>query len=415
MTGVEERGAVDGAEAGGTAQPRLSLLRGPFLLILPLTLFGYGLETVVRTVAPLMMLARGGDAVAVGILASAYALPSVIFRPIVGGLIDSWRHGRLLRSGMVATTIVPMFLLLPGQLTLIVIRFINGIAWTFFSVSTHSLVAKLAPPDRRGEASGIFMGMYAVASLLGPGIAVALYAGSGEALALLVAALLGVIAFVVTTRIKVPESGPGATAQDVPTTTAARWLGRLVEPSALPWTLLLITSYSAYAIFSIFPPVYALEVGVPVEVLVAYFPIFGFAQAISSPLFGRLGDRVGRRTSMVIGCTVAGVGLLIATIPSFITFTIAAFVFSMSQSLVNSTISALTMERAPKHRLGSAMATYTMGFQIATGLSSLLWGALITSVGFGAVFLVGAAFQVLSVVLSFVLIGTPPRRDPAPR
>jgi MFS family permease len=147
-------------------------------------------------------------------------------------------------------------------------------------------------------------------------------------------------------------------------------------------------------------------VGVPLDVLVLYFPIFGFAQAVSSPIFGRLADKLGRRTSMVLGCLMAGTGLLIATIPSFVTFTVAAFVFSMSQSLVNTTISALTMERAPKHRLGSAMATYTMGYQVATGLSSLLWGALITSIGFSLVFVVAAGFQVLTIVLSFLLIGS---------
>jgi predicted MFS family arabinose efflux permease len=53
------------------------------------------------------------------------------------------------------------------------------------------------------------------------------------------------------------------------------------------------------------------------------------------------------------------------------------------------------------------MATYTMGYQVATGLSSLLWGALITSVGFSWVFVVAAAFQVLTIALCFVFIGPP--------
>jgi MFS family permease len=123
-------------------------------------------------------------------------------------------------------------------------------------------------------------------------------------------------------------------------------------------------------------------------------------------MFGRLADRLGWRTSMVLGCLMAGTGLLIATVPSFVTFTIAAFVFSLSQSLVNTTISALTMERAPRHRLGSAMATYTMGYQVATGLSSLLWGALITSLGFSWVFVVAAGFQVLTIGLSWAFIGS---------
>jgi MFS family permease len=252
------------------------------------------------------------------------------------------------------------------------------------------------------------MGMYALAGLLGPTIGVAIYTASGEILAMVAAVALGVVGFVVATRIAVPESGSAAGAPRAGADARWRGLGGLVEPSALPWTLLLITSYSGYAIFAIFPPVYALHLGVPVEVLILYFPIFGLAQAMSSGVFGRLADRLGWRTSMVLGCLMAGTGLLVATIPSFAMFTVAAFIFSLSQSLVNTTISALTMERAPKNRLGSAMATYTMGYQVSTGLSSLLWGAVITSVGFVWVFLAAAALQVLTIALSFAFIGARP-------
>jgi MFS family permease len=388
---------------------RPSLLSGPFLLVLPLTLFGCGLEAVLRTVTPLMMLDRGGTAITVGILASAYALPSLLFRPVVGYLIDSWRHGRLLRLGALGSTVLPVLLLIPGQVAMIVVRFLNGTAWVFFSVANHSLVAKLAPANRRAEASALFMSMYALAGLLGPAIGVALYTSSGELVAIAAAVVIGVGALAVALRVQAPETSRRAQQEPSPAGTDRGWLAILVEPSALPWTLLLVTSYTAYALFTIFPPVYALAVGAPVELLVVYFPIYGIGQVVSSPVFGRLADRLGRRSSIVLGCAMAGTGLVVATIPSIVTFTIAAFVFSLSQSLVNPTISALTMERAPKHRLGSAMATYTMGYQVSTGLSSLLWGALITIVGFTWVFVVAIGFQILTIALSFALIRSPGR------
>jgi MFS family permease len=227
------------------------------------------------------------------------------------------------------------------------------------------------------------------------------------------AILLGAVALAVALRIEVPETARSAAPKPASAGAGGRWLTVLVEPSALPWTLLLVTSYTAYALFTIFPPVYALSVGAPVEWLVVYFPIFGVGQVISSPVFGRLADRLGRRSAIVLGCVMAGSGLVLATIPSIVTFTIAGFVFSLSQSLVNPTISALTIERAPKQRLGSAMATYTMGYQVSTGLSSLLWGALITAVGFSWVFAVAVGFQVLSVGLSFALIRSGGRANQA--
>ncbi|MSP57212.1 MAG: MFS transporter [Myxococcales bacterium] len=395
---------------------RESLLRGSFLLVLPLTLLAYSLEAIIRAITPLIVLDRGGDAVMVGLVASAFALPSIIFRPIAGGLVDSGRHRTILRGGVIATAVGPilLLLLLPGTIYMLVVRFLHGTAWTFFSVSNHSLVAKLAPADRRGEASGLFMTMYALAGLIGPALGVALYTMSGEVAPVLVGVLVGSGAILVAIRIEVPESNRQP--DSAPRAGGGpSFLARFVEPSALPWTLMLVTSYSAMSIFAVFPPVYALSVNAPVELLVPYFAIFGLAQAIAQPMAGPLADRLGRRRSMIIGCTVAAAGLIVAIVPSFATFTLAGFVFGLTQALVNPTISALTMERAPRHRIGTAMATYSMGYQVGIGLSSLLWGAMITLVDFSWVFVVAAGFQLLTVGLTLKLLpGRPVQSVAAP-
>ena len=136
------------------------------------------------------------------------------------------------------------------------------------------------------------------------------------------------------------------------------------------------------------------------EVLIAYFPIFGLAQVLFQPFVGRLGDRLGRARSMISGTAIAAVSLVVALAPGFAAFTIAAVIYAIAQSLVMATVSALTMERAPKHRLGSAMATYSVGFQVATGISSLAWGTMIASVGFGWVFAVALGLQLLTMALA---------------
>jgi MFS family permease len=154
--------------------------------------------------------------------------------------------------------------------------------------------------------------------------------------------------------------------------------------------MLLLTSYSAYSIFANFAPVYAQELGVPAEALIAYFPIFGLSQAASQPLAGKFADVLGRLRSMVVGSLVAAAGMFVAVlpgVPSFASFTAASVIFGLSQSLINPTIIALIIERAPRSRLGSAMATYSIGYQFAIATSSLIWGSLIIYVGFTWVFL----------------------------
>jgi MFS family permease len=418
----------------GTIVPTESLLAGPFRLFWPASFLIYGLDAVLRALVPVIALDRGGDAVLVGLLGTAFAIPSVLFRPIVGSLVDSWQHRLVLRSAALGVAT----LLLPGSLALLVGRFLYGSAWAAYSVSNHALLAKLAPPARRAEASGGYLTAGGIGALILPGLGVALYTGTGVELPILFVLTLGLAGVLVVARIAVPATGPqpggagrtpggnagrtpggnaggitggasgGTTARNAGGTageaaTGARkepLLTRFFEPSAVPGAILLVTTYSAWSIFTVFPAVYAEHVNEPVEVLIAYFPIFGLAQVLFQPFVGRLGDRLGRARSMISGATIAAVGLLVAMIPGFATFTAAAVIYAIAQSLVMATVSALTMERAPKHRLGSAMATYSVGFQVATGISSLAWGAMINSVGFGWVFAAALALQVLTIALA---------------
>jgi hypothetical protein len=52
--------------------------------------------------------------------------------------------------------------------------------------------------------------------------------------------------------------------------------------------------------------------------------------------------------------------------------------------------------------MGSAMATYTLGFPLATGGSAALWGLVITVAGYPTPFLVGAVLHATLLVLLFI-------------
>jgi MFS family permease len=247
------------------------------------------------------------------------------------------------------------------------------------------------------------MTMPALGQLLLPGLAVAIYTATGhEAFPIFVGVALGLGAFLVTTRIAVPPPTPRpASAVE----SGKGLLERFVEPSALAGTAILVASFSSWSIFTVFPSVYVQHVGAPVEVLVLYFPIFGLAQAISQPVFGRFADQLGRMRSITAGALMAIIGLLIVIVPPqvvapMVTFSIGAFIYALSQSLVAPTISALVMERAPRHRLGSAMATYSSGYQLSTGIGSIVWGAIIATFGFTWLFLVAAGVQVLAIAIA---------------
>jgi len=51
--------------------------------------------------------------------------------------------------------------------------------------------------------------------------------------------------------------------------------------------------------------------------------------------------------------------------------------------------------------MGSAMATYTLGFPLATGGSAAVWGVIIAEAGYPAPFLVGVALHATLLILLF--------------
>lgn len=380
--------------------------------MLGLAMVGFGLEGILRTVVPLMVLQRGGDAVMVGLVAGIYALPSILFRPLIGGLVDRWNHRAVLRLGALAGSIVPAFLLLPGILSLFVVRFVHGTGWAFYSVANQALMAKLAPSRRRGEASGYYMAMPALATLLGPGLGVALFTTTGEVPVVVLTVVLGLVASFAAMRQTVPgpiaRQRPAGHADAAPRSWRSQWL----EPSAVPATMMVATFMSAHSLFIVFPPVYALAVGAPIELLAIYYPVYGLAMTVSQLVVGRTSDRVGRATTIRIGCLIAIGSLGIATIgQGLLTFVAASVGFGVAVSLVSPALSALTIDRSPPDRIGAAMATYSVGYGLATGVSSVMWGALIVAFGFPWPFVVAIVLQLATIALSLRHAG--PRWRPA--
>jgi predicted MFS family arabinose efflux permease len=72
---------------------------------------------------------------------------------------------------------------------------------------------------------------------------------------------------------------------------------------------------------------------------------------------------------------------------------------------------AMAIDRSDPRRMGAAMATYTLGFQLAIGAGAALWGFLIDRFGYPSPYLVAIALQAL--LLAVLLVVRPHARPPA--
>jgi MFS family permease len=280
-------------------------------------------------------------------------------------------------------------------------RLTQGLGWAMFGTANNVVLARLAPASRRGEASAWFNIMWALGFIVGPPLGLAIYAVVGQELPFVVASIFALTALGTVTILR--RMVPAATlpaSSTMPETPGL--VARLVEPAALPTMAILSTFMAGQALFLAFAPVYARSIGAPDQVLALYFPVFGIVLALGQLLTGRFSDRFGRRATIIAGCATGSTGLLVAAIaPTWAVFAAGAAAFALASAVVNPAAAAATIDRAPAGRTGVAMATFSIGYQVAFGLGGALWGIVIAAVGYPEPFLVAIGLQIACAAVAF--------------
>ena len=368
---------------------RVALYTVPFVGVMLIWFLVYDQNFIIQPILPLLVLERGGDTATVGLVFAAYSIPSIVLRPWIGRLADRFGARRVLLGGALGLAAAgPAYL--AGSLPLIALnRVLHGTAWAAINTGNPSLMARIAPASRRGEAAGMFDLMPGIAQLVMPSIGLLIYAAVGSSGVFVVAALLGLAAAAVL-LVAIPASMPaGRPAQ------AAAGPRSLLEPTAILPMLFQLMFNSVSSLFLVYPPILAAIHGIPIADLALYYPIYGLTLVGVRFLTGRVIDRLPRMLLIAGGAVVAIIALAIAAAATTVlTLSLAGALFAAAAGFSSPAVLAVVMDRTPADRLGSAMATYTLGFQFGIGLGAALWGFVIATSGFSAAYILGAAIQV---------------------
>ncbi|HYH92154.1 MAG TPA: MFS transporter [Candidatus Saccharimonadales bacterium] len=389
---------------GSAARP--GLLTSPLIAVCLVALLGFAANFVIQPVLPILILDLGGDATLVGIVIAAFSLPSVALRPVMGRLADTTGSRIVALAGVAVMAIAGFAYLIPILAVIIVVRVAHGVGWAAFNTGGHSLLARLAPPERRGEASGIYNLMPGIAMFLMPTIGLLLYGVWGTSAAFVASGLMALAACLVVLLGPVP-----AGRADGPRAETARGRDAWLEPGAVvPMSYEFLFSLS-YSLFAIFPPVFAASRGIPVTELAIFYPIYGGTLVLVRALAGRFLDRAPRERVIAFGAITAIAGLAVAAAAdTVLLLTVGGVLYAIAAAVTSPVTMAMAIDRSDPRRMGAAMATYTLGFQLAIGAGAALWGFLIDRLGYPAPYLVAIAFLCL---LLFMLLVVQPHRRPA--
>jgi MFS family permease len=380
---------------------------------------GYGL------VAPaLPAFARSFDVglTAASAVVSAFALFRFAFAPLSGRLIGRIGELRtyLLGLGIVAVS-TGACAFAAAYWQLLVFRSLGGIGSTMFTVSSLSMLVRLAPPAMRGRASGLWATGFLLGSVTGPLVGGGLVT-FGLRAPFVVYAVMLLAAMALTglllrgrpeTTVEAGDARPELAFRDV-----------LVHPA---YRAALAAAFAnGWAVFGVrvaLVPLFVVEALRRTESWAGIaLAVFAAGNALTLVVAGRLADRRGRRPLILAGLAVSAASTaVLGVVPSLAAFLAVSLVAGVGSGLVNPPVNAavadivgsprIVRDRDPRSRApdgpsrpsqargGTVLAGFQMASDIGAILGPLVAGAVAQLAGFGTAFGLTALVVVLALAL----------------
>jgi MFS family permease len=331
----------------------------------------------------------GQSDIAVGVVMGASAISAIVLRPAIGRAGDV-RGRRTLIVGGALVTAVGIGAQIPADTVplLIVARLIVGAGQGALFVGSATLVNDLAPPDRRGEAASIFSVAIYVGLGFGPFLGEWLL-GRASYDAVWVAVVCGLLASAVI-GMAAPAGLPVIDEDEEPPL-ARTGMARLLHPAAVGPGIVLLLGVVGFIGFNTFVPLHGEEIGL--DDVATVFLLFSFVVLAVRLKGSRLPDVHGPvviGTIALVASTIGLLGIAIWLEPiGLYAFTVP---LAVGSALLYPALMAAAVNSAPDNERSSAVATFTMFFEVATALAGAVLGIAAALTSYSGAFVVAALF-----------------------
>jgi MFS family permease len=376
-----------------------ALLAGSFLVAL-----GYG---IVAPALPVFASSFGVGVTAASAVVSALPVMRLVFAPVSGRLVARVGERTMYLAGLLVVAASTGACALATSYTqLLIFRGLGGIGSTMFTVSAFSLLFRLAPEGRRGQASGLFTGAFLLGGVTGPAFGGALVAVDLRAPFVVYAVALVVATIVVgallarSRQVGVRRDGP----EETPLTLGAAlrlpvYRASLVSALATGWAvqgvrIALVPLFVAVALGR--EPLWA---GIALTV-------FAVGDGLVLLATSSLSDRRGRRPVIIAGLGLVALGtasLALATLPGVAGLVVllgASAVAGAGAGLLQPAQGAAVADLVGSRRSGGpALSGFQMAADVGAIVGPIAAGALAESASFGVAFGLSAAIAVAALLV----------------
>lgn len=357
----------------------------------------------------------GAGALSVGVIEGVAEATNAITK-VFSGAVSDWLGKRkllvLIGYGVAALT-KPAFPLAGGISTVLAARFVDRVGKGIRGAPRDALVADVTPPALRGAAFGLRQSMDTVGAFLGPLLAIALMAASGDDFrAVFWVAVIPAAIAVLIVAFGVSEPAPAAARERRRFPIRRSELARLDRDF---WWLVGVASVLTLARFSeAFLLLAAQHAGLALALVPAILVTMNLVYAASAYPFGKLADRVSRQGLLLFGIAVLiAADIVLAAGGGILAVVVGAAIWGLHMGATQGLLSALVADAVPADLRGTAFGLFSLVTGAALLVASVVAGGLWSLAGPHATFAAGAVFAGLAGLGILMRGRRRPSYDPA--
>jgi MFS family permease len=412
--------------------------------ILPLLLaeftvwLGFG---ALLPVMPLYFREHGVDLATLGVIIAAWPAARLVGEPIFGWLADRTARVPLMVAGNVGAGIFQFLpLVLIGPLPFLLLRALQGLSTSVYDPAARGYITDATPPERRGEAFGLYGAAQMGGLLFGPaigGLGSAWFGGIGfvfvfGGLSSFVAALTIALRVREQPGVGREKSGAAFDATEFPArprlvhkSGEARDTepGRMTLANRLLLAAIVVNIGGNFAAgtYDVVWSIFLSGLGAGLELVGFTFAMFGLPILILSPFFGRRVDRGGLVWLVLIGGLAPAITGLLYPLLGDPTLAVPLILIEATGfAMLNPALYAIVAAGSPPGRSSTAQGIYGAAGTIGFVIASLVSGAL-AAVDIRLPFYVFSAVMFTTLVAGLVVggralrgVGSAPAEDAPP-
>lgn len=380
------------------------------IVALAIAMFAVGVDTyIVVSIIPAVSDDLREPVAAVGLVASAYALPTALLAPIFGPLSD--RRGR--RTAMTVGLIIFIgaaagSIVAPNLPVLLLTRGINGLGAAIILPAVFAYAGDIPDSVARNKAMGIISSAFPLATLLGLPIGALIATLGGWRGAFVFVTLIGIMALVLV-RVVLPKDLPKT---EKPLGYLASYRTILVDRSALKLLgMTFIWFIAPLGLFVLLAEFIHVTYDIPTTQAGLFLLVVGGVGVIASRLSGRFMAVVGPRRVVLIaiGAFATAAALMPLSTGALPLSVLVMALWASGTWFGVPAISAIMAAHSKKLR-GTMLAFNSSAFSLSGVIGPILIGAIVASAGFSAAFWVASLMGVGAFAVAWYVL---PRQEPS--